>query len=51
MVTFGMVENGTQIDYVLISKLMPTVYTKCEGNPWCISICIAFAITDKDVKK
>ena len=33
-VTFIMDKNETEIDFELIKKGTPTVYTKCEGNPW-----------------
>ena len=33
-VTFRMGENETEIDFVLMKKRTPLVFTKCEGNPW-----------------
>ena len=30
-------ESETEMVFVLIKIRTPTVYAKCEGNPWCVS--------------
>ena len=32
-VTFRIEENETEIDFILIRKIIQTVYVKCDGNP------------------
>ena len=39
-VTFTVGENETEIDCA-DKERTPTVYTKCEGNPRVVSICIS----------
>ena len=40
-VIFRIGEHETEIDFVLIRKIILMVYTKCEGNPWGVSTCIS----------